>query len=324
MGRGAAGRRTRPLAILAVAVVVSACRGGPPPADAGDVPASPTAAATDVDVCGLAPAETVSDIIDLDVAVVAASYGPARLTTYACSLGVEFGVPQVTTELAIGPVSANVFESAYGDAAGGDPTLVAGLGDRAFLRTEQDERSLRVLVHGSILSLQVRVDAANPVARRTVIELARLAVTNLPASPRIAPTSAGQDCSAMPLTAAAAAIGAAPKLASHVSGPDGSFMCSWASRPGSVVLTVLRAPSRITAYRRNLDPSLYLPVDAAATRPGSMVVSRIDRAGDLLIFHGRSALAIVTVVPSAGFSDSAIPTTPGEVAVAKAVLLHLL
>ena len=101
-------------------------------------------------------------------------------------------------------------------------------------------------------------------------------------------------------------------------------MCSWAARPGSVVISVLRAPGRIASYRRLLDESLYTDVDEVEGGKSVRVVSRTDKAGDLLDLPGHDAMAVINVVPTAGFSDASMLTTPGEIQLANSVITSLL
>jgi hypothetical protein len=96
-------------------------------------------------------------------------------------------------------------------------------------------------------------------------------------------------------------------------------LCSWASRPGSATVTIIRTPSEVAAYRRNLDANLYSEVGDLETTPGLTALSRTDRAGDLLLFDD-DVMAVVTVIPSAGFADGGTTTTPGEMSLARQII----
>ena len=97
-------------------------------------------------------------------------------------------------------------------------------------------------------------------------------------------------------------------------------MCSWAARPGSVAVTIVRSPS---ASRRTVDcwtTISYTAVDGVKGGDRITAVSRTDKAGDLLVFDANKALAVINVVPTAGFSDTSVATTPGEIALANGIV----
>jgi hypothetical protein len=328
MGFGALGRcrpAGRALVLLACVSLLGGCGGNPRPplSGEGDRPPKLEGEATEVDVCSLLPSSLASSVVDHELRIVGEQYGAAQVPTFRCMLGEEFAVPQLTIELAIGPIALDVFEDAYGDRAGGDPQFLKQVGDGAFVRNEKDQRTIHVYAYGSVLSLQLLSDPTQPAERATIVGLARLAVDGLPTNPRLAPTAAGHDCASVDVESVAAAIGAPPTLESGVADADGSLMCSWASRPGSATLTVLRSPSRISAYRQTIDESLYVTVDTLESRPGLTVLSRTDRAGDLLVFSAGGAMAIINVIPSAGHADGATTTTPGEARLAASVIERL-
>ena len=326
--RSRAPRRTALLgrAFVAVVLVMTAgCGGGgsPPLSGQGDIPPTLHAAARDVSVCSLVPSKIAANILDRDLEIVGLEFGASRVATLSCMMGHEFAVPELTVELAVGPVAAKVFEDAYGDSAGGDPVFLKKVGDGAFLRSEKDARTLHIYARGSVLSLRLHTDPARPVERSALISLANLAVDRMPENPHLAPMEAPAACDKVEEESVSAAVGAAPSLVAGLAGADGSLMCSWASRPGSATVTVLRSTARIDDYRRTIDQSLYVEVKALETEPGLTVLSRSDRAGDLLMFDGSDTLAIINVIPSAGFADGTIVTTPGEQVLAHGVIALL-
>lgn len=311
-------------AALAALTLVGACGGSSTPlSEPGDLPAKVKGLPVEVDVCDLVPAAAASQILDRPLVIVGTEYAAAQVPTLRCALGEEFGVSLVQVELATSPISRNVFEEAYGEAAGGDPVPVRRLGNGAFLRTEKDQQSLHVFVRGAILSLQLLVDPVEPVTVAQVLELATLALDGVPTNPVLAATASGRECSTVALSSATAAIGATPTFASQLTGPDGSFMCSWASSPGSAVVTTIVSLERVRTYRRHLEEIMYAKVPDIAAAPGVTVLSRTDVPGDLVIFDGRRAMATITVVPTAGFSDLDITTTPGERTLAESVIAQL-
>ena len=321
---------------LALAVL-SGCGGdGSSPLGKGDIPPEPVGEPTPVDVCNLLPGIVASQVLERPVRITGIEYGPARVPTLRCLLGDEFGVAVVRAELAIGPISENVFNSAYGDRAGGDPVVVRTFGLRdvdleidkdqifGYLRNEQDQLSIHVYVGGSIISLDVRADPAQPVKRPQLITLASSMIAKLPPNPQLAPTSAGPLCAHVSSDAVGAAIGAVPTLAAHRDDLDGSVMCSWAASPGSATVTVVRDETSVADYRRNVDDSLYRTVDGIPGTAGLEVLSRDDDAGDLTIFAGRRTMVFISVIPSAGFADAGIGTTPAESDLAASVVETLL
>jgi len=320
----AAAVRTAGALTLCGALLV-ACGGGDkePLTSPGDKPAEITAEPEDVDACTLVTTADVDRLLDRSVESSTLEYGAAQVPTLTCGLGDEFGVAEVSARLATGPIALNVFEDAYGSPAGGTPELVKRLGERAYLRNETDQLQIHALVNGAILTLTVASSTADPVERSSVVELAHLAADRLPKNPRLAPTSGGETCTKLDTEMLTIAIGAEPAVVSSLDGPDQSVMCSWSSRPGSVVVTVLRESDRVASYRRLLSDDLYTEV-AAVSAGGVRAWSRTDKAGDLLIFDGTDALAVVNVIPTAGYASAELATTPGEIALGNAVAESLL
>jgi hypothetical protein len=309
--------------LAAGATLLAACTGGSSTlTDPDDVPPRHRGPATDVDACQLIPAADAASALARPMRTVGMEYGPSRVPTFRCLLGDEFGVAQLTVELAVGPVSRNVFFDAYGERAGGDPTPVKRLGGMALLRNEKDERSLHVYVRGTIFSLRLVQDPARPVGRLALLDLARAAVARLPSDPRLAGTDPGRRCSRVPPRLVGAVIGVEPARASGFEGDNGSVMCSWASFPGSVDVTVIADPAQVREYRQTLDASAYL--DVTGMGAGTTALSRANRPGDLLIFDGRRSMAVISAVPAAGYPNPSIITTQDEVALGRAVVSALM
>jgi hypothetical protein len=311
-------------AALATALL-AACSGTGSSAltDPHDIPPDRPGPPTDVSVCDLVPLAQASATLGSPLSVVGKQYGPSRVPTFACLVGDEFGVARLTVELAVGPVAWNVFLAAYGDRAGGDPKPVRRLGALAYLRNEKDESSLHVFVRGAIVSLRLVRDPARPVRPRSLLDIARLIVQRLPRNPRLAGTTAGAQCSAVSNRIVGAAIGIEPSRAvgDEVSG---SLMCSWASFPGSVDVTVIRDPERVASYRATIDPGAYVSVRGIDAADGVIALSRSNRPGDILLFDHGASMALISVIPSAGSPDDQAITTPDEIALARQVASALM
>lgn len=326
----------RVAAALTLLLFVAGCGGGAkePLSEEGDVPPRPAGSPRPVDVCALLPPALAASVLGRPLQVVGVEYGPSRVPTLRCMLGDRFGSAVVQTELATGPIAENVFTDAYGEAAGGDPQYVKrfGLADAdvgpgpifGYLRNEQSSLTLHVYDAGSIVSLQLAVDPARPYKRAEVIGLAADIITELPPNPWIAPTEAGSACGSVSSETVGAAIGAEPSAAAHHDGADGSVMCSWAAFPGSATVTVLRSPEAVRDYLGDLDQNLYGPVEDIPGTRGMEVISQQDHAGDLVVIDGTDTVAVVSVVPSAGFADGSLATTPGERELAAVVVARLM
>jgi hypothetical protein len=307
---------------LVATVALSACEGGSTAlTDPHDVPPTRTGSPTDVSVCDLVPLAQASAALHRRLSIVGLEYGASRVPTFRCLVGSEFGVARLTVELAPGPVAWNVFLGAYGDRAGGDPKPIRRLGALAYLRNEKDESSLHVLVHGAVVSLRLVRDLAHPVTREALLDVARLVVERLPRNPRLTGTSAGARCSMVSSRAVGAVIGIDPSRAVGDAAPDGSVTCSWASFPGSVDVTVIRDHARVANYRRTLDADSYVTVAGIS---GMTTLSRSNRPGDLLLFDGTASMALISVVPSAGYPDDEVVTTPEELTLARQVAATLM
>jgi hypothetical protein len=319
-------RVARGLAVVAAVLLLAGsagCDGTGGGTPAAQAPRPPRGAPTPVDVCRLLSGDDQAALLGGRLRPVSLEYQAARIPTLQCDLGRRFEAPDVSVVLAIGPVSEEVFSAAYGDAAGGDPLTVRRLGQAAYLRTEDGHRDVHVLAHGSIVTLRWTIDPLHPLDRDVQVRLARRAVVRLPRNPRLASTGAGPRCSQVPLAAVTAAVGAQPSLLSSLEGPRGSVVCSWASEPGVAVVRTVASPARVSAYRAATRTADYGPVHLRGAGAHVTALSRVDRAGDLLVFHGGRA-ATIAVVPTAGFSNQAIATTPGETRLAAAVVSALM
>jgi hypothetical protein len=320
-------RALRSLAALAMLLgVVAGCGGDGERGSASDprnVPITPRGPATGVNVCMLLSPGDTARTLGQTLRPVGLQYGPAKLATLECEFGRSLANPVISVTLAIGPISENVFNGAYGEAAGGDPVPVKKLGQAAVIRTEAAQQSVHVLVHGSILTLTATIDAAKPLRRSQLLDLTTAALNRLPTNPVLASTSPGDRCSHVPVRAVAAAIGAEPTLSSEFVVPDQGVTCSWSALPGAVVVTVFTSAGVVAQYQHLAARPDYQRVVLGGMRPGVDIVSRADRAGDLLIVTGQSAV-VVTVEPTAGFSGPGITTTPGERALATAIATTLI
>jgi hypothetical protein len=327
MSHGPSKRRVaRGLAVVAAVLLVAAsagCDGTGGGTGAAQPPHPPRGAPTPVDVCGLLSGHDQAELLGRRLRPVSVEYQAARIPTFQCDLGSRFEAPEVSVVLAIGPVSEEVFTAAYGDTAGGDPLTVRGLGQAAYIRTENGHRDVRVLAHGSILTVRWTIDPLLPLDRELQVRLARRAVQRLPRNPQLASTDGGPRCSQIPLGAVTAAVGAQPSLLSSLEGPRGSVVCSWASEPGVAVVRTVASPAGVSSSRAAIRDSDYRAVRLRVAGAHVTALSRIDRAGDLLVFHGGTA-ATIAVVPTAGFSNQSIATTPGERRLAAAVVSALM
>jgi hypothetical protein len=274
---------------------------------------------TPVDVCGLITPETAGALMGHPLRQVGFEYQAAGIATARCDMGEDFGVSQLSVQLAPGPVSLNVFRSAYGIPAGGDPEFLPHLGSGGYLRTEGNLKTMRVLVRGAILTVVAVNDPTDPLKKPLMMQLTRAALAQLPRNPELRPTDPGRRCAQVSFDDVAAAVGSPPTLTGHFNGPAGSIECSWGSEPGAVTVTVVTTPDRVRNYRRYLDPSLYSDEEIDTGRPVT-ALSRDDRSGDLLIFKGKSTAILISTLPTAGYSDPGLPPSPGELTFAAAVI----
>ena len=89
------------------------------------------------------------------------------------------------------------------------------------------------------------------------------------------------------------------------------------------MVRTVASPARVSAYRAATRTTDYRTVHLRGAGTHVTALSRVDRAGDLLVVHGGTA-ATIAVVPTAGFSNPAIATTPGESRLAAAVVTALM
>lgn len=149
-------QRLAVVASLSAVLALAGCGGHRDPLSGPDAtPAARTSTASTVDVCKLVRPRAASRLLDRALAVVSRTVDAARQATVQCDLGERFGEPLVTVTLAPDPLALDVFDTAYGKRAGGNPTRLQELGDAAYLRTEDTHRIVHVLVHGAVLSVSV-------------------------------------------------------------------------------------------------------------------------------------------------------------------------
>ncbi len=324
LGRVPVGRLLVGVALTPVLLSAVACGGPESPLEGpGATPLKRSSPAVPVDVCELVPESRLSQILERDLDVVGFAYGPSQVATARCEFGDTFDRPVLTVQLAADAVAPVVFQHAYGEAAGGDPVLVRRLGDRALLRTEGDVQSLHVFAHGSVLSLTTVVDPTGPITRQALVQTAEVAVGRLPANPVLTQTTPGRRCRLVDTAAIASALGARPTLASEFSSGR-EVTCSWAGPPGSVVVTLHTDPALVRRAHHRLAKPTHTRVDGIAPPRTTAVWSSLDEAGDLLIFKDTEAMVEITVIPTAGFADEDIETTPGERALGRSVWVSLL
>ena len=263
-------------------------------------------------------------MLGLPVQVVGKEFGPSRLATLVCDIGQRFSEPIVTVSFTPEAIAQKVFEEAYGNAAGGDPIVVDSLGDRAFVRTEADVRSVHVLVHGAMLSVRTSLEplsSRGPVPQPELIALAEAAVAAVPDNP--APPKHDNACPRISSGSIKAAIGRSATMATQWTMADGSLMCSWGAQPGSATVEILRDQQAITEYRQTHHLADYLDLGDLGAGPGTRALSSVDTAGDLVILARDQALVLITVVASAGYAYPSIATTDGERLLAQNALAML-
>jgi hypothetical protein len=311
MRRGARGL------LLALLLLASpACSGSAPPSgDRPDPAPARTGDVVEVDACDVPGRGAMRRALGEPVRVVGRELDPPALPTETCLWGREFGVALVEVQVTPGPVAEDVFEAAYGPAAGDDPRAVA-VGEAAYTRTGLTSRTLQVLHDGAVLSLEARDSPGDRLPRGALADIAGAALEGLPANPALADeTEPPLPCRQVDEEAVAAAMRAAVRLRSAFvagRGADRPAICSWAGLPGHVVVTVRTDPVQVTNFRANLSPRVYARVPGVPAEAWS----QDHHAGDLLVFVG-GALAEVTTLPGEGFSSPAVATTPGELRLAR-------
>lgn len=321
-GRGGARAATAVLAGALVLVGVAACQRGPESIDEpGATPTASPGKTHEVDVCGLLPEDRASTVVGRQLGVVGKSYQAARVPTFSCELGTSFDDPVVTVTLTQGPVATDVFTKAYGEEAGGDPVHLQ-LGEKSFLRSEKSLRTLRVLAHGSVVSLStpLRAGRHNQVTRHELMTLSKIAIHRLPKRAILKPASAGSRCGSLGVHALSRVLRGTPVFSSGFAGAHDSLMCSWAGLPGAVMIVVDEDPTAVQRARRHVDQDTQTPIPDLSTHQDVDAWSGIEVPGDLQIFVGHTAMVQITVVPPAGYADARIPPSKAELQLARAVL----
>ncbi|MPZ95711.1 MAG: hypothetical protein GEU96_12570 [Propionibacteriales bacterium] len=282
------------------------------PGDGAGAPPTRTGPTTPIDTCTLVSRGQVSAALGRDVEVTGRRLEAPTLPTESCLWGTEFSVAVLEVQVTPGPVAGETFDQAFGAGAGGEPTRVAGIGDAAFARTGLTSRTLQVLSHGVVLSLEAVDDPGDKLPAAALETLAKRAVTRLPANPELADTAPAGPCAQVSERAVTAALDARPELRRARAGEGGAVMCSWTALPGNVVVTVRTDPTQVTNFRANLSPRLYAPVDGA----GVEAYSQKQRAGDLLLFAGEHLIDL-HVLPGEGYATQDVPPSKGELALAR-------
>ncbi len=312
---------------LVAMAVLAGCGGHRDPLSGPDAtPPARTAVATTVDVCELVPMGAASRRLDRSLLVISRTVDAARQTTVQCDLGERFGESLVTVTLAPEPVALDVFDTAYGKRAGGNPKRVQGLGDAAYLRTEDIHRIIHVLVHGAVLSVSALagpIGSDGTVSRAQLVRLAKSAVTRLPENPVVETDTAPRPCALIDATVLASTLGRPPTLDSGVAFGNGSLVCSWSGQPGSVTVTITKDAAEISRFLAQHPLNEDLPVEGILPRGQGLAYSSPRTAGDLVVLVGQDQLMTLQVVPASGYANASIDTSASERAVAKAGLALL-
>ncbi|HEX2175844.1 MAG TPA: hypothetical protein VHG70_08025 [Nocardioidaceae bacterium] len=307
----------------ALVLLAGGCSGGDSAAgDPAGEPPPRTGEVVRVDACKLVARRALRRAVGEPVRVVGRELDPPTLPTESCLWGREFGVALVEVQVTPGPVAADTFEAAFGPAAGDDPREV-DVGEAAYAREGLTSRTLQAFDNGVVLSVEARDSPGDRLPRRALDAIATAVLDNMPANPELADADPPRPCSRVDERAVAAAMGAEVRLRSaHVqdgsAGSGSAAMCSWAGLPGHVVVTTRTDPVQITNFRANLSPRVYERVPQVPAEAWS----QDNHAGDLLIFVD-DALVEVTALPGEGFSSEGVPTTPGEVRLAKELVRTL-
>jgi hypothetical protein len=310
---------------VAVAVMLAGCSEAADPLSGKDAtPGVRTAVAETVDVCDLIPPTTASRL--LERAVVGRTAGAARNPTVTCDIGERFGEPIVSVSLAPDPIAKDVFDAAYGERAGGNPSRTE-LGEESYVRTEDVSRVIHVFEHGAVVSVRVPYGPPGRADEITLVQfkrLARSAVEALPENPVAESSTAPAGCDQIDATALAETLGRPPTLDTGLRFNAGSLLCSWSGQPGSVTLSMTDDSPQITRF---LDEHpLSEDVRVPGVLPGSQgrAYSSPSAAGDLVVVLGdREALMTSQVIPAAGYADDGIDTSESERVVAQAGLTLL-
>lgn len=281
----------------------------------GITPPAPRGRTVPVDVCDLLPPSTASDVVGRQLQVVGRRVEPTRLKTLRCDLGQRFAEPLVTVGLTTDPVALAVFESAYGDTAGGDPQPLPRMRSSSVLRTEGDEQSIHSFVRGAVISVRTNLSLVQPIQRRQLIELSRLAIRNLPDNPVLAELNELRRCRVVSRAAVEDAIGRPVTLRQEVD-LGRAVECSWGAQPGSLVASMTADRQTFERWRETVTTDgQYAEVSGISGADGLTAYSSDESSGDLVVLAAPRVYRF-TLVPAAGFSGSDIPTTPEEKALA--------
>lgn len=305
-------------------VLLAGCSGSPHPLSGHDAtPPARTAATETVDVCHLIPPDVASHLLDRPLIVVGRTVGTARNATVGCDLGVRFGEPVVTVILAPDPIAKDVFEAAYGDRAGGNPSHTE-LGEESFIRTEDMSQVMHVFVRGAVLSVRVPLGPPGSDDAINVVQLKRLtrtALQFLPENPVVESRTAPEACAAIDATVLSDTLGRPPTLESGLQYSAGSLTCSWSGQPGSVTMSMTNDSSAIARFLDSHPVGQNLRVTGVVPRGDGRAYSSPSAAGDLVVVVGDGeALMTSEVIPAAGYADDGIDTSDSERAVARAGL----
>lgn len=292
-----------------------------------------------MDVCGLIPVDTISEVLERQVIVVGRTAGAPRSTTVTCDVGERFAEPVVSVTLAPDPIALDVFDQAYGLRAGGNPDQM-DIGEKAYLRTEDNHRDLHVFDNGAVLSVSALIgppgsasaaggsgnSAAGPgageggVTRVQLIRLTRAGVKALPENPVVETSTAPQVCDQVDATVLADTLGRPPTLDAGLAFGNGALMCSWSGQPGSVTMTLSTDPLDVQRYLHTHPIEEQVAVPGVLPSSEGRAMSSPQVAGDLAVQVGTDRLLTLQVIPAAGFTDDGIDTTESERDVAKAGL----
>ncbi len=274
-----------------------------------------------VDACDLVPPAQASEIASQRLSVVGMRILPPRLETVRCDLGQELGTPVVSVELTTDPISFAAFDAAYGQSSGGDPEPVRRIKLPSILRVEGDKRTIRIFVHGAVISVQAYDDIASPLARKDLVELSRLAVRRLPRNPVLREEFKIDRCASVPDDVIELVLGRPSTLELELSS-QGFVQCSWGGQPGAAVVTASEDPSEVRRLVRSARDDDYAEVEGVEPDDKVRAWSSTGEAGDLVVVSADRVFSI-EVTPAAGFSDPDIVTTPPELALATAAVRSL-
>lgn len=275
-----------------------------------------------VDVCDLLSPGMVSDVVAAQLRVVGVRIAAPRLETLRCDFGRRFAEPIVTVQLTTDPVALEVFSSAYGEDAGGDPRRLRRVGGPTVLRSEGTERATYSFVHGAVVSVSVDTSLLPKIGTRQLAELARIAVKRLPDNPVLAERADGDRCGRVATAPVVDALGRPVSLQREfVLGS--SVLCSWGAQPGALVVSATTQADDVGRWRRTVatDPA-YAEVPGFDGGSGVAAYSSDEQSGDLVVIAPPRVYRL-SLVPAAGFAGSEVATTPAEQRVAEEMVRSL-